>query len=137
MCFNFLLTIQLENSKMEDSNMKILVDGFGPAQWLHFPNYFKEVSLLWKKIGFLSIPVGASNFGMCGGMAATVLDIFHSKRQPPSRTTPPSSRDDKALFSWLKKRQAESISFRDFWKYLTFLFTGKKRDRSEVAQAWV
>lgn len=112
---------------------------FDPSRWLKFPNQFQgtdQRSFLWKKLGWFSIPVGLSNLGMCGGMASTALDFFHSLRLPPDRTTPPSSKDDKALFEWIKERQVDSVTLKDFWKYLILMFTGNKRDKTEIAEAW-
>ncbi len=116
--------------------MRAYFTKFSPERWLKFPNQFKEISLLWKKIGWISIPVGVSNLGMCGGVASTALDIFYSNRLPPSRIDPPSSREDKTLFDWLKKRQVESITFRDFCKYFTHMFTTRKTDRIETKKEW-
>lgn len=112
---------------------------FDPSRWLKFPNEFKgpdQRSFLWKKLGWFSIPVGKSNLGMCGGVASAALDFFYSKELPPDRTTPPSSKDDKALFDWIKQRQSDSITLRDFWKYLTLMFANNKSDKNEIALAW-
>jgi hypothetical protein len=112
---------------------------FEPSRWLKFPNRFEEPDqrrLLWKKVFCFSIPVGSSAFGMCGGIVSTALDFFHSKRLPPNRTTPPSSKDDQPLFEWIKQRQVDSVALWDFWKYLTLMFTNSKRDGIEIAEAW-
>lgn len=119
-----------------------LIHNFGPNSnnWLKFPNEFKgpdQHSFLWKKLGsWFSIPVGLSTLGMCGGLASTALDFFYSHLAVPSRTTPPSNKEDKALFEWLKQRQVDSVTLRDFWKYLKLMFTSEGTDKQEIARAW-
>jgi hypothetical protein len=115
------------------------INNFGPDRWLKFPNQFQgpdQSNFLWKRWGYLAIPVGLSSLGMCGGLASTALDLFYSHRLPPARSLPPSSKDDKALFDWLKQRQVDSVTLRDFWKYLMLMFSDARKDRLEIAQAW-
>lgn len=120
--------------------MTLYFSSFTSEKWLKFPNDFQtpdQRSFLWKRLGSrFSIPVGLSTFGMCGGLASTALDMFYSHHLPPIRTTSPSSRDDPALFNWLKQRQVDSINLKDFWKYLSLMFTNTRKDKAETAQAW-
>ena len=112
------------------------VEGFDPEKWLKFPNEFKEKSILWKRIGFIPFPVGFSHYGMCGGVAATALDFFYSHLPIPSRSTPPSSQDDPALFNWIKQRQVASVTIYDFWKYFSLMFSSPQKDRQVTLEAW-
>lgn len=112
------------------------VEGFDPEKWLKFPNQFREKALLWKKAGFIPFPVGFSNLGMCGGVAATALDFFYSHLPFPSRNTPPSSKEDSALFNWIKRRQVESVALEDFWKYLSLMYSSPEKDQQVSLEAW-
>lgn len=113
---------------------------FGPDKWLKFPNQFNQPAqrcYLWKNFGrYVSIPVGSSAFGMCGGLASTALDIFYNYIPLPTQTDPPSSQKGKALFDWLRQRQVDSITLRDFCKYLRLMFASTKTKEDEISEAW-
>ena len=129
-CFFDKITIK------EADKMVIYKTNFTPDHWFKFPNDFSERNFLWKKIGPFCFPVGLAYYGLCGGIAAAALDFFYNQLNPPTRTSPPSSKEDKPLFNWLKKRQVDTISLRNLWKYLKFMFTSKKTDQQEIVQAW-
>lgn len=110
---------------------------FSPQQWLRVPNRFSDYHLLWRKIGPISIPVGLSNWGMCGGIVSTALDIFHHQKLPAPRLCSPLTHEENPpLHNWIKQRQVESISLRDLWKYLSLMFCSEETRAAEIKQAW-
>ena len=88
---------------------------FEPAKHaFRFENTFENQV---KVLGLSSIPFIGSAFemetnGLCGGMAFSALDYYHSNRPTPDVSSPNSK-----LREYLLKRQLDSFKYRDSWRF--------------------
>ncbi|MCC5940034.1 MAG: hypothetical protein JJU37_00685 [Balneolaceae bacterium] len=88
---------------------------FEPAKHaFRFENTFKNQVRVF---GLSSIPWIGSKFevetnGLCGGMAFSALDYYHSNRPTPDVTSANAT-----LRNYLLKRQLDSFKYRDSWRF--------------------
>jgi hypothetical protein len=86
------------------------IDAFAPSRnGFHFANRFEPGPTVM--FGPIDIRwfggIGDASAGLCGGMSATVRDLFEAGIEPPPETTPPAN--GTARFKALVRRQVETL----------------------------
>jgi hypothetical protein len=112
------------------------VPGFLPsAAGLHFPNAFPHIPLREVRLeGIATLSIGDAANGLCGGMSATVADLFHAHLAPPADTQPPSAGP---RFESIVDRQIDSFADGAVPLRLYSLMDPSRPDREPFWAPWL
>jgi hypothetical protein len=114
------------------------VPGFLPSRYgFHFRNAWPSGPARTISLGLLTIPIGDTGRGLCGGMAFAARDRFARGEDAPADLAPPKPGD--ALFKEIVDRQF--ASFGPFFSvpirfWLSSAGSQAARDRETVRDAW-